>query len=173
LKKSPDKLFFFLLLLMLLAGFCASDTPAREPNLMLLFADGEQLGYINMATLYRSSDNVVSFWKKVIPGKRSRDYREIQLLLEKAEKDSTRFDFFQTLDEVDCANNKARTLSVQYYDRDRNILLSHIMPNAEWINISHWNEGELMREVVCRNPVVNYDDALSALHPFSSLSLSL
>lgn len=165
MKKSDVLLFSFSLLLLLIVGFHPSDAPAREPNLKLLLAADEGLWYINTDTLARSSPNVVSFWKKVIPEKRGRNYRKIQSVLEKAEKDFTRFDFFQTLDEVDCEKNQLRTLTVLFYDRDRNILLSLITSNAGWSNISHWNEEELELDAVCHNPAMSKDNALSALPP--------
>ena len=162
MKRSAVPLFCFSLFLLAL-GFHPSAAPAQEPNLRLLLVADEGLWYINTDTVARSSSNVVSFWKKVIPAKRGRNYREIQSLLEKAEKDFTRFDFFQTLNQVDCAKNQVRTLSELFYDRDKNILLSLITSNARWSDISHWDEGELVLDAVCPNPAMSKDKALSAL----------
>jgi hypothetical protein len=139
------------LLLLSVLGFCASQSSARETSVHLLRSGDDRLWYINKGTLVRLPEQIVSFWSRVIPRKGSAYFQQKQSVLARAGKNAHQFAFFQRLDEVDCRNNRIRTLSVLFYDENDQILLSRSMLPAGWTAISSGSEHAIVREAVCDN----------------------
>ena len=141
--------FGFSFLLVVILGSYAHPSFARETSVHLPRAEDERLWYINQETLVRLPDQVISFWSRIVPRKGSVYFRQKQSVLARAGKSAHRLAFFQRLDEVDCRNNRIRTLSVLFYDQNERILLSRSMSPADWIAIYSGSEDAVVRDVVC------------------------
>jgi hypothetical protein len=140
---------FLSLLLTCFLGLMTSVAPAREPAMKLVHVDDDHFWYINTDTLTRTPKQIVSFWSRIIPQKESAYLFKMQSVLEKAGIDFNRFNFFQTLNEVDCSKNRMRSFSTLYYNRDMQILFSQAALNAEWTAIAPQSEEVILREAVC------------------------
>ena len=158
--------FFINAFLVCMLGFFASPSLARETSVHLLRTDNDRLWYINKETLVRLPDQIVSFWSRIVPRRDSEYFRQKQSALARAGKNAGRLAFFQKLDEVDCRNNRIRTLSILFYDENDRILLSRSLHPADWKAISTGSEDAVARDAVCsdtdrRTPA----DMLTALIP--------
>lgn len=130
----PSSLIFFLTLIAVLE-LLALFVTAKEPELELVHRDSDRSLYVNTRTLVRPARGTVSFWNKVVPARGSAYFAETQDILEKAGKNPGRLEYFQALQEMDCAENRTKVLSVVFYDKQDRIILSRAssMPKGDVI----------------------------------------
>lgn len=149
MKTARAAFFAWCCILLCLLAVDASRSYARQSSVRLFRAEDDRLWYINGETMVNLPSDIVSFWNRVVPRKGSAHFRQMQSVLKQAGKDPRRLEFYQRLDEMDCMNNRLRTVSELYYDENDRILLSRVAPRAGWTAIAAGSDEAFLRETVC------------------------
>lgn len=109
----------------------------------------EDVWYISMKGISRSSKNIFKVWSRRVPGKGSKSLSGIQGILEKRGKDSKGYAFTKVQFEIDCAKKVYRILTSLHLDRKEKEIEAFNYPNAEWKLIEPDSVPEFIRSDLC------------------------
>lgn len=113
--------------------------------------------YMDTATVTHPAENIVAVWVKSVPDKirtdESEGPEETETILKRIqERYFGDYDYTQGLWELDCSKSLFRLLYFCAYDKNGDILISRVSPEAEWSSIFPGSAGEALRGVVCTSP---------------------
>jgi len=111
--------------------------------------------YIDRETASGPSGDITTVWVKSVPEKANFEYEgeeeSTEAILKKIQgKYFGDYEYTEGLWELDCARSMFRLLYFSIYNKENEIISSHLSPDAEWSYIIQGSVGETIQEVVCK-----------------------
>ncbi len=110
------------------------EVNAEEQNWKRVYADEEDIWYINTTSISCPSENIVRVKVKWSPKNK------------KFEKD---YAYSLGVEEHDCTRDKMRLVELGNYDNDGNLQHSFDCSNLEWRSIPSGSVGETLHKIIC------------------------
>jgi hypothetical protein len=130
--------------------------------------------FIDMNRLSVEADMQIQIWSRITPSDHSKYLRQIRRDLRTAGKSSRDFRYIETLNEIDCRNNRIRYLKVIYYQDDGSVIHATRDDNPQWKLINSGSLWDSLRVMACdRHTVHGCREPVTLMRPGSASVQSL